>query len=741
MLRVWYNGYIEVVLILKGIVMIKLKSVSKFYSQNGIVASGINKVSLDFKVGEFIAITGESGSGKSTLLNVISGLDTYEEGEMYIGGEETSHFSEKDYEDYRRKYVGNIFQNFNLVGSYTVYQNIELALILNGETKKEAKSKVLSLIDKVGLNNIKNTKTSKLSGGQKQRVAIARALAKDSPIIIADEPTGNLDSKSAKEIIELLHEISKEKLVIIVTHNYEQVANYVTRKITMYDGKILEDDKISNVNEKYVRLPSQKPITFKNKVRLTLRNTFNIIPKFLLLFLVFALLTAAILGKYSYDQKQKEVAISLGHNWNFSDTSIERLIVKNKDNVPLTEEDFETISTLDNIDQIVKDDLSLDYYLELVDENEYNYFFVSPRPIGNFKGELDYGRMPENDSELVLQIYEYAINPSPEGIQEIWDSNFSQSAYSTAAANYISEYKIVGIQLTEAFVDKAYGSDAFLKEASIFQKTNVNPPSVYLDDEIIAQDVFVVIDDTISKGTAYVNEEMYYDIINETIVLEYEDMNYTNNVSFEVTDTLSVEEFSEYYADVDFEYAKNTIIMNRTDFNKLYGGANYQSSVFVEEFDLIDETVVDLENLGYMVLKISDTLILMDVFDTINTFVTISMIIVLFFVAYFVIRLIMASRKNYFTTLRILGADLKVLKKFVQGELLVISTLVYGIFLLITYVVEPSYSFFVTIRDYTDPYHLLIVYVILLFMSYFLGVKVAGKLFKSSAITTLNQEV
>src|SRR5574344_1954400 len=141
--------------------MLKLKNVSKFYYNKGIVTSGFNKISLNFKLGEFVAITGASGSGKSTLLNVISGLDSYEEGELYINGEETSHYTEKDFEDYRRKYIGNIFQNFNLVNNYTVYQNIELVLLLNGYTKKEIKNKVLDLIRTVDLYRFRNTKVSK----------------------------------------------------------------------------------------------------------------------------------------------------------------------------------------------------------------------------------------------------------------------------------------------------------------------------------------------------------------------------------------------------------------------------------------------------------------------------------------------------------------------------------------------------------------------------------------------------
>jgi len=215
--------------------MLKLKNVSKYYYSKGIIASGFTKINLELKMGEFVAITGESGSGKSTLLNVLSGLDSYEEGEMYINGKETSHYTEKEFEEYRRKYIANIFQSFNLINSYTVYQNIELVLLLNGYKKKEIKAQILEMIDKVGLTEFKNTKVSKLSGGQKQRVAIARAMVKDTPIIVADEPTGNLDSDSARDVIEILKEVAKDKLVIIVTHNIEQIEEYATRVIKMHD--------------------------------------------------------------------------------------------------------------------------------------------------------------------------------------------------------------------------------------------------------------------------------------------------------------------------------------------------------------------------------------------------------------------------------------------------------------------------------------------------------------------------
>ena len=164
---------------------------------------------------------------------------------MFVCGEDTTAYGTEDYERYRKTYIGNIFQDFNLINSYTVYQNIELVMLLSGRKKKECRERILELIYLVGLNKYRKTKVSRLSGGQKQRVAIARALAKDAPIIVADEPTGNLDSASADIVMETLSKVSHDKLVVVVTHNYEQAEPYVTRKLTMHDGRIIEDKKIT----------------------------------------------------------------------------------------------------------------------------------------------------------------------------------------------------------------------------------------------------------------------------------------------------------------------------------------------------------------------------------------------------------------------------------------------------------------------------------------------------------------
>ena len=385
--------------------MLRLDKVSKFYSSNGVVSAGFSKVSLDFHIGEFVAITGESGSGKSTLLNVISGLDSYEEGEMYIFGKPTSGYSNQDKEDYRKKYIGNIYQTFNLINSYTVYQNVELVLLLSGYKKDEIKDKVRDIIRRVGLEKYEKTKASKLSGGQKQRVAIARALAKETPIIVADEPTGNLDTASAADIMALLHEISKDKLVIIVTHNYEQVEQYVTRKITMYDGHVAEDRVFKevdedSVSENKIETARDGNLSPGNTVRLGLRNTFNIPAKLILLLGVLLFLCLGTFGAYASFKNMENVANNMVFSPVFNDVSPERILVTKPDKSAFTEEDFAKLKSIPNVETVDKNDIIRDVVIDMSKGDSINLSGVpmNSSQVSKFKE----GKLPEGPDEAVI---------------------------------------------------------------------------------------------------------------------------------------------------------------------------------------------------------------------------------------------------------------------------------------------------------------------------------------------------
>lgn len=223
--------------------MILLQNVGKYYYSETSVTQALRKVNLEFHVGEFVAITGESGSGKSTLLNIISGMDTFDEGELFFNGQPTFQFDAADWEDFRREQIGFVFQDYNLIGHYSALDNVTSALMIMGEEKEAARKRALAYLEKVGLKGLENQRSSELSSGQKQRLSIARALAKETKIIVADEPTGNLDSETGEQIIALLKELSKNRLILMVTHNYEQAEPYVTRKVRLHDGEVVVDVK------------------------------------------------------------------------------------------------------------------------------------------------------------------------------------------------------------------------------------------------------------------------------------------------------------------------------------------------------------------------------------------------------------------------------------------------------------------------------------------------------------------
>ena len=223
--------------------MLELKNIVKEYETADEKVVALKGVSMEFRKSEFVSVLGPSGCGKTTLLNIIGGLDRYTSGDLIINGKSTANFSDKEWDTYRNHSVGFVFQSYNLIPHQTVVENVELALTLAGIGAKERRERAIAVLDKVGLKNKINARPNQLSGGQMQRVAIARALINDPEILLADEPTGALDSKTSVQIMELLKELSSERLIIMVTHNPELAEKYSTRIIRLLDGELVGDDK------------------------------------------------------------------------------------------------------------------------------------------------------------------------------------------------------------------------------------------------------------------------------------------------------------------------------------------------------------------------------------------------------------------------------------------------------------------------------------------------------------------
>lgn len=736
--------------------MIKLKNVSKIYYNKGVIGTGFSKISLELKIGEFIAITGESGSGKSTLLNVISGLDSYEEGEMYINGEETSHYSEEDFEEYRRKYVANIFQGFNLVNSYTVRQNVELVLLIHGIKGKDVQEKVDSIIKDVGLWEYRNKKVSKLSGGQKQRVAIARALAKETPIIVADEPTGNLDQESSKQIIELLHQISKNKLVIVVTHNFDQVEKYVTRVIRMHDGKIVEDKKIKDPKESTLESTEHYKMSLGSKIKLALRNTFNIVGKLLLILGVFIMCVSGILTNIGGHIKGKYDVINQGISYLFNDQNPKRIIIRHKNATPITESEYDSIRKLSGVEEIVNNDIKLDSIISLYSDKDDVYLDVSMHELSDLDNKLSKGRMPEAANEVVLLAWKDDFY-----IKLFSDDFLDKDIY--PIDDMYNEYnipvKIVGIAKTEDFnVNyKIFGSKELLNELENISTIKYGSATITINDNIHNnfEEGILVLNDKVPSGSIYVSEELNSECkkancLNTDIKVNVKNIYTDRTEDFKITNIVNKKNLNSLLGMNNYDdKAYGKIFMNTDDYNRLNNTDNYQSAVIVKNVDQVDKTAKELEEMGFQVLAIknsvdfdsSDLSKIIDLFNLIGSAIT---LIVLYFISYFVIFLVLKSRNAYFAVIRILGGTVKVCRELINLELFIQSTISFLIVLFMGYLFKFNiikYDILSGFMEYLKWYHFVIGYIVIIIMSQLIARRFSKKIFKDSMITTYNMEV
>lgn len=221
--------------------MLQIRQICKEYRTGDLVQKALDHVDLNLRDNEFVAILGPSGSGKTTLLNIIGGLDRYDSGDLIINGISTKKYKDRDWDSYRNHTIGFVFQSYNLIPHQTVLANVELALTISGIGKTERRQRARKALEEVGLGDQLHKKPSQMSGGQMQRVAIARALVNDPDILLADEPTGALDSSTSVQVMDLLREVAKDRLVVMVTHNPELAQQYATRIVNLRDGQIQSD--------------------------------------------------------------------------------------------------------------------------------------------------------------------------------------------------------------------------------------------------------------------------------------------------------------------------------------------------------------------------------------------------------------------------------------------------------------------------------------------------------------------
>ncbi len=413
--------------------MIELKNISKTYkSKKGNKTKALDNISLKFDEKGMTFILGKSGSGKSTLLNIIGGLDKYDSGNMIILGKSSKDFKCADFDSYRNTYIGFVFQEFNILEDYDVYENIILALQL--QQKEIDEDKIDKLLERLELKNLKNRKVNELSGGQKQRVAIARALIKDPKIILADEPTGNLDSKTGKQVMDLLKEISHEKLVIIVSHDTESANIYGDRIIEIKDGKVVNDTKKNisiNNTDRYRTIKSKLP--FKESFKLGIGSLRHKKVKlvFTILLTICTLLFFSVmdtLSDYNVNEAHSKLLVEKKENsikvqkYHFFNNEYDKYDYYNKDQIKLDLED----------EKFIESKLKNKYYPIYKLQEDYNYMKVGEAlKIGEIYGNILYTPVGEYiDMDIIVVddftnfIKEKIIGKTPIKNNEILISNY-----------------------------------------------------------------------------------------------------------------------------------------------------------------------------------------------------------------------------------------------------------------------------------------------------------------------------
>ena len=676
--------------------LLTLKDIGKIYVSEGNATVGIRGVNLSFDKGEFVAITGKSGSGKSTLLNVISGMDSYEEGELYIEDQPTSHYLQPEWEEYRKKYISFIFQDYNIIDSFTVLQNVELAL-MNIDDKKIRRARALELIDRVGLTPFVKQKGSKLSGGQKQRTVIARALAKDSPIILADEPTGNLDSATSKEIIELLREVSKDKLLIVVTHNFEQVEDYATRHIRIFDGAVESDHVMKHTETPSGEEKEQSPKTDKkNKKKENIRNIKNGItlgrtifiskPK-LSVFLCF-LMIIGTLGIFMVTTFCGEATDMFDKHYMFSHIDGRVVVVKQNGEV-ITDEELAALAEKSGAKSTIHYDLLLDesygsvtYY----DENKREYEYVDVQCtydesfgdgiVGSYPKEANevflylpiaYQTVFGKDSVITDKISFKSLQLKVTGVKYYYDNNirgkmvFTEEGFKVATAvDYLSNNYTT---LSVAVISKDSGYTMYFGYGSdFFTSFNVENGKMYIFDESFREYV--------STQKEEVSIQVSFNI------QKYKDDYYGGSTTIDFVKTFTGDILTDTYPDISSEtngmYVKNAVVHPSVIVevaNDVMKQCYTQASLFFENDKAAHNAISALRDEGYVAVT-TDTTYSPDALDAILTmiqslFMGILWILAILFLAFFInlcSSRVLGAFKSDMAIMRSMGIPVKVIR-------------------------------------------------------------------------------
>lgn len=745
--------------------MLKLERLSKYYTSNDQVVKALDGINLTFNQGEFVVITGESGSGKSTLLNVISGLDSFEDGELYFNNEETSYYDTEDWEDYRKKNIGFIFQRFNIIDSYTVYDNVRLALKLSNYPKDQQKQRALELIEAVGLTPQAKQKSSKLSGGQKQRVAIARALAKDAPIIVADEPTGNLDQETSKKILALLKAVAQDKLVILVTHNAEEVKSIATRTIRIFDGKIQEDKTLKNTSTSAFKVNDEALKTdAKTLLSVAFKNLTSMPKRTLLVGLISIFIVAVFMLSYGSYVDQSNTP---GFNFHpiFRNRSAHRLIVTKADGSPLNSTDIQNFNQMSDVKSVISFDPVLDLFL--MARNPKDPQFNQPYTLMDAKAittrSLSTGRLPENPFEIVLpDVSGFGRFGESYQVGDVVEMYLSTQQFGLSSTKERTDtFTVVGLHSVRenTWPETAFVHTSFLNHpltqhqamASVHQ-TSFSQDETFLFN--LDRNFNLFLDDGLPEDAIYINGieadgriiPTYFPELTRAELLR---LTFTIESSHAFNPTIKQSDFTFTGAlsnpAIDERYSSaSLIIAHPSAWARFLDPEIYQMSLIVEDTFAARSVASNLSN-QYQTLYPADyqepfEAIFSVIGNILQIFSTVFIMIVMYLVSYLALKNVMKSRQKDYVIMRSIGASKKDLTLVTIVELMVMMgfafIFVYGTLLGNQFFDFglPNYLRFYTLSNYLFAFSLLLI------LMFFLGLRFNKKIFTQTVQTALGGE-
>jgi len=727
--------------------MLKLKNISKYYHQSGNVVKALDSIDLHFENNEFVVITGESGSGKSTLLNVISGLDTYEDGEMIFLDQETAYFSKTQWEMYRKNNIGFIFQNYNIIESYTVYENVEMSAVIKGYDSEKRKKHVLSLIEKVGLKGKEKQKCSTLSGGEKQRVAIARALAKDAPLIIADEPTGNLDKKTGENILKLLKEIAQDKLVILVSHSFESVEPYATRHVRLFDGEVTLDKTLKPTSPSEVsQAEEDQPLTWWTLLFIAFKNIFSTPKRSIFTFLIsvfMVLVFALVYGSYVQQiNSMPDTSFVQG----FNNVTENRLILSKTNHEAFSDSEIASFLNRSEVIDVLPYDpvLDLDVHIPYVNGNEtFTYGSGALLPSSLLRQrDVHSGRLPQNSGEIVIASDDdYEIGDE---VALAFSHTFRGGTQQDDAYHITKE--VVGLMDAPGrFRHTVYTTSDF------FEDPLLRAYGFFRNNQIMAE--YTNDDETRGFGINTYDVKLTESIDEDEIWLaEYvrNQLNIGNGSSIDLTfnDSFSQEDQIKNFNLMALEdyNGDHGLIIHPNSFSALFEAIpSYQITLIVQDnFDA--QNVIDsIDSEVYNTLYPAEQT---DPFNQIARImlsiffggISIGVAFIMYFAGYLALKNVMTAKKKDYVILRAIGVSKKELNRITIIEM-VLNMLIALILVFTALVINETYLYWVPnyLRYYSILNYIFLI-IVLIGLSIFLALKFNKKLFDISVISAFKEQ-